>query len=228
MLFRIRPVMVFQFLFCLMVILCSNKSAAQQLFSDSLKSLISTMQGKDLSNLYLDIGSSKLNETGEPDSLYYYSQKALSVARQAKDRKFELYALKYISNSNAIKGEYEKSELYLDSAMKIAVEIDQKSSIADIYNKRGYNAQRLGKLEDATKYYLAACKIFEEIKDWGGLASGYQNLCTVFGVLEQPQEIAFYVQKVLALERKLEDPMAKVSCLSYATGYFADVSVLAF
>lgn len=230
--FYIRPMQVLFRIKCaalkriilVLPILLSGELQAQREISDSLKSLIPTMQGKDLSNLYLDIGSTTLNETGDPDSLYYYAQKALWVARQARSREYELYALKYCSNGKAINGEYEKSELYLDSAMKIAVELNQQSSIADIYNKRGHNSQKLGKLEDATKSYLAACRIFEEIEDWDGLATGYQNLCTVFGVLEQPKEIAIYVQKILALERKLTDPMSKVSCISYATGFFAENS----
>ena len=90
------------------ILLFPAETNAQQLVSDSLKSLIPTMQGKDLSNLLLDIGTSTLNETGEPDSLYFYSLKALRVARSVKDRKFELYSLKFISTSRALNQQYEE------------------------------------------------------------------------------------------------------------------------
>jgi signal transduction histidine kinase len=198
---------------------------AQQQMSDSLKSLIPTMQGKDLSNLLLDIGTSTLNETGEPDSLYFYSKKALQVARDSKDRKFELYSLKFISTSRALNQQYEESELYLDSAMKLAVEMNELSSIADIQNKRGHNFQQTGHLEEATQAYLASCKTSEELEDWEGLSTAYHNLCSVFSILEQPKELAFYVQKSLALLPKLEDPLVKVSSIAYATGYFAENAV---
>ncbi|MFM9985253.1 MAG: histidine kinase [Flavobacteriales bacterium] len=224
-LFRIGPAMVFQVLFCLMVLVCPNKSASQQLFSDSLKSLIPTMQGKDLSNLLLDIGTSTLNETGDPDSLYFYSQKALQVARGVKDSKFELYSLKFLSTSRALNQQFEQSELYLDSAMKLAVEINELSSVADIQNKRGHNLQQTGHLEEATQAYLASCKTSEQLEDWEGLTSAYHNLCSVFSILEQPKELALYVQKSLVLLPKLKDPLVKVSSLAYATGYFAENAV---
>ncbi len=204
---------------------CQQQLAAQLNTSDSLKSLISNMKGSDLANLYLDLGERLYLETGEPDSILYYSKLSLQESIRIGDKKNQLYAHKYLSGGYAMAAEHEESYNHLDTALILARELKDQYSIADIYNKFGYNYQLENRSEDAITVYIEAAQIFETIGRWEGLALAYHNISGLLNSVERPKEAKLYVEKMILLLDKINDPPTEVSTLSFIASSYSQYGI---
>lgn len=197
---------------------------AQEPTAREIKQKIQKATPKQKADLYLDLGLQLYYETGQPDSLLNYTLRSLELARQIKDVRTEINALKFSSSAYALKGDFVNSNKQLDEGLRLSKKIKHKMNIADIYNKYGYNYQLQNQSEQSIKAYINAAKIFAEIKNYNELIIVYQNISTIFSELDQLDETIFYTNKMIENLHLVTDKFNKVSTYSAIASQFKYIS----
>lgn len=190
---------------------------------DSLKQEMKNSSGLKLSAQYLEYGEQMYYATGSGDTLKYFSNKALNLAKKGKSEKDQMFALKLKSVGNSVTGKFDESNENLNDALVFAKKLKDYKVIADINNKFGYNYQMVGELDSALVVYLVAAENFQKLKANDDLAIAYLNIVTVFSALKRDDEVKQYLEKMVALEPKISTPMSKIMVLAMATSQFAEL-----
>ena len=76
--------------------------------------------------------------------------------------------------------QHEKSIVYYEKSLALALELKEKRNIAYAYSNTGSSYQDLNQFSKAIPYHLKALKIEEELKDYYGLATEYGSLCDAY------------------------------------------------
>ena len=94
---------------------------------------------------------------------------------------------------------------YLQKALLIATEIDDRKGEGSCYVNLGTVFESLGQYDEAKEYIQKALAITTEIGDRKGEASSYGNLGNVFYLLGQYDKAKEYLQKALAIRTAIGD-----------------------
>jgi len=214
----IRPLC---FLFLLLV--CSH-NYAQDLSSGQIKQKMTTVSQQKKADLYLDLGVQLYYESGNPDSLIKYCLKSLALAEKLNEKNIQVNAYKFSANGYSLKRDFVNSNKQLNKGLALAKKINHQMSIADIYNKFGYNYQMVNQPEKAIESYLHAAESFEKINEWGELIIVYQNVSSIFSELEHTEETAFYTRKMIETLPRVTSKFHKASTYSAVTDRFYRLS----
>ncbi len=208
------------FLICALAIL--TLSRANHAYSDSLQKLVPQTSGSKLADLLLDIGIALIQETGNADTLIHYCNLSLIESRKTGDIQEQVYAYKLKATAYSVDANYDESLIQLKIALGLAMTIKDTSSIADVNNKLGYNAQMMNQTEKALTHYIEAAELFEQLQDWDELAIVYLNISSIFSSLRRMDEMKHYMLKMVQLKNKIRDSYNVTSVLAYAASSYAE------
>jgi serine phosphatase RsbU (regulator of sigma subunit)/tetratricopeptide (TPR) repeat protein len=154
---------------------------------------------KGEADCYNDIAMSYEEFELEGDILDYY-YKSLEINKEIVNNKDIIVNYINISTYHMSSGEYEKSFLYLDTAVAIAKNIEDSVQLAHAINLRGYLHMSLGEYEEAIVDYQSALSIYKNKgMDYYQLAPIF-NLVSVYFTVDAKQ----YKSKSIGLLKDAE------------------------
>jgi serine phosphatase RsbU (regulator of sigma subunit)/Tfp pilus assembly protein PilF len=153
-----------------------------------------------------------------PDSSFYYANKALSIAESIKNKNKIFDSYNRIGISRAVSGDFEKALLYFNKALKIT----NKNTIqeADILSNIGIIFDDLGNYKQSLEYNLKALKIREKLKDENGINNSMNNIGLIYMNQKEPKKALQYYQKCLKIDKKNNDEEGISSCLNNIGGAY--------
>lgn len=111
--------------------------------------------------------------------------------------------------------EYQKAIDYNQKALKIAQQIDDKSTIAYSLIGLGNNYYSTKEYQKAIECYMESLWRFEDIGDYRGIACSFMGLGNVYSSLEDYLKVIRYYQKLLQILQELDDQ----SGIAYSLGH---------
>jgi len=162
----------------------------------------------------------------KPDEAIKYAQKANLLSNNLNFKKGIAKSLSIKGRIFQIKGDYNKSILFFEQALKINIEINNKQEISETEKYIGIIYEKQRKYDKALTYYLKSLKNKQEINDRKGIASGYNNIATIY-LYQLNFDIAKeYYFKALKIVEELNFKIGIATILSnIATIYFQQDSI---
>ncbi|MCG2613782.1 tetratricopeptide repeat-containing sensor histidine kinase [Terrimonas sp. NA20] len=133
-----------------------------------------------------------------------YARLGLTHAQQMKWQKgiavFRANLGQFYSNA----GNYDSSLLYYQTALSAFQAAKDKQNMSNTYNNMGVAAQNIrADFTAATKFYLQALKIAEEIKDSTRMSNGMHNLSAIYLTQQNFTKALEYEQRALAIRESM-------------------------
>lgn len=169
-------------IFCNLIVFPQNKKI------DSLWQVLKKIkQDTSLTKLYIELG--KEYENTSSDTALFYYDKALTLAKKIKNKKWEAKSL-YNKGSVLLNiGEYDNALEYFQNTLMInkafslstnkPLSIVGLQGICDCLNGMGLVYFRQGNYSQALEYHQKSLKICKEIGDKKGMSNGYTNIGNV-------------------------------------------------
>jgi len=144
-------------------------------------------------------------KASEPDRAIQYGEKALTMARENKNKEFEAFALKNIATVHLYLSNYDKSENFYLAAIKIFLVINHHKGLSGCYNNLGLVLELKGEFEQALSYYQNSLKINENIDNKSGIASSLTNIGNILQKQGNYRSSIEYYVKVLKIREELNE-----------------------
>ena len=160
-----------------------------------------------------EIGGAYLTQARH-DKASEYAQQALDVARAARDRGGEEYALFLISSIAAARNQHEQSIQNSEQALQIAREIKDRYYEAFFLGQLGGTNYTLGKYGKAAEYLEQALRLAREDKDRRTEGISLVRLGMVYMGLSQSEKAIEQIDPALAIFRSLKDRQSELVALS--------------
>ena len=94
---------------------------------------------------------------------------------------------------------------YAGEALKLAMDLDNKSGIADAYNRLGNAEYLMANYNEAIEHYKISLRLRLDIDDRPGILGSYNNLYLVHDISGNRKEAHDFIEKALELSISLED-----------------------
>ncbi|HET9913254.1 MAG TPA: tetratricopeptide repeat protein [Anaerolineales bacterium] len=182
-------------------------------------------QGRQLAQLYTDAVKEGyiLNAMGliaieqkDPAVAHGYLERALSIAREAGNRRLESMTLGNLGNSAGyVRQDYASAREYYEQVYALMRERGERSSEAVSLGNLGWVAGMQGDLLAARSYQERALILSREVGNLYLEAYTLINLSAVTGLTDEAQTSLLYAQNALALSRKIGDRSGEAWSLLY-------------
>ncbi len=168
-------------IFCLLLYRCIPVSS--QIPTDSLKSLLSELSGKErvdlLNQLAYDL---KFNEQ---DASTGYAREAWELSRSLAYAEGEVKAILNIGIVHDIQGRSDSSEWYFTKAYEFARTAGLAYYEANAVNNLGMMNWNRGNFQEAINYFFQALKLYEQLENQGGISKATSNIGLIYQELNQ-------------------------------------------
>lgn len=169
-------------------------------------------------NRYLDLAQQALEVSGNQDSFYYYSFKALNIAKQTADKDSEIK-----SCINLAKYQWQKANL--DSAISIYLNINLSDNLntkylPDIKAGLGSCYYRQDKKEMALKCFMEAIKGYTQNGNIDGLALMYSKMADISEMNGDYIECQKYRSLAVSLIPRMTNDYSKVQVYNILAGVY--------
>jgi serine/threonine protein kinase/tetratricopeptide (TPR) repeat protein len=143
---------------------------------------------------------------GNYDAAIAQFEPALATAREVGDRASEAQALAELGR---VKGTWqidaEAGGPYLDQAMEIALELDDKPRQMFILRQLGNLGNFTGEFEGSKEYLKQSLALAEELNDLESQANALNSLCLTALALDRPDEAVEWIERGLPIAEELGD-----------------------
>lgn len=146
-----------------------------------------------------------LRQLGEYQKSIELTERALTLAREIKNREHEGSALNNLGVIYKELGDYEKGILYLTQALDIQRETNDKRGEAIVLNNLGSNYLMSGDLVKAADFFKQSIVLRRLVKDRRGEGNVLNNLGQVFARGGNDAEAIKYLEQALVIRRELGD-----------------------
>lgn len=187
-------------------------SLAQNKTIDSLNRLIKNTKS-DTTRIYLRnelVG--KINEVNI-DSAIVLAKEIISEAKQINYKKGELHALRNLTTSLLMKGDFDNAKTNLDAAKSILKTLNDSTALATINGTYGMMYGMQGVYDSANVYYQKAINIAKLTGDDENLGRYYGNIAIGYQMQSNYAQALFYQQKSL----KFAEEKNNISSQAYVT-----------
>ena len=156
-------------------------------------------------------------ERYEADSLLFYTEKLLAIAKPLKDK----VALGYVQHQYAqvyfLKNDWKSAKSKLEESILIHEELGKQEFVNADLLKLGAVLTQLGRLYEASTKFQILVDIFNQNGNVLGEASAYSNLSNVLLLADMNEEALEASLRSLALKKKLSDEVT-VARSNYSVG----------
>lgn len=195
---------IFSFLF-----LCPLVLYAQNNKTDSLKEIITHFERQQKIAHYPPYIDA-LNEYAvmwhirNLDTTLHYAQKALTLAQKKQYTLGEIEALRNLTTSYDLKGDFGEANKFLEKAIQLAEKEGNKKVLAKIYNNCG-NLYFKKDTKIGLSYFFKALAIRQEIDDKPSISSTLLNIGSMYLRLKDYQNALKYYNESLEIKKQLKD-----------------------
>lgn len=141
-----------------------------------------------------------------PDSARIFGYQALKLARENKEKNFEVEALHNLAITYEAQGDYKKSLAYNLEALKLREQLNDALKTANTLNNIGIAYDELGNFSLSLKYYNQAYNIYKQHNDIEKIAMVSTNLGILFKAHEDYKNVIKYYQEANSIYKKLNNP----------------------
>ena len=151
----------------------------------------------------------KLNETAKkywnvlPSLSVSYGNQALTLAKQLKDSKQEVIALRYIGVGYMYMGNSDRALEYFFESLNLAKKINDKEDISAALNNVAMVYDNMGVKDKSLGYYMDSLKIDRERDDQEGVAISLNNIGVVYADLGKNAEALTHFTDALIICQKM-------------------------
>ena len=176
-------------------------SGAQQPAQKTIDSLLTQLNKETIDTARVNLISKIALQYAEidPDKTIYYCTLGLRAAGKNKMKKNICDFYVRLGNAYNIKGMSDIAIPFLDSAIAIQKETDDKKGIATTKNNLAHAYFQQGKQSKATEVFFDALKSFEEIKDTPMIAKINFNIGAIYIAQNNPEKSLIYRENALKL-----------------------------
>ncbi len=151
-----------------------------------------------------------LNETAKkywnvaPNLSVSYGNQALALAKQLKDTKQEIIALRYIGVGYMNMGSSDKALEFFFESLNISKKISDKEGISAALNNIAMVYDNMGIKEKSLGYYMESLKLDKERGDQEGIAISLNNIGLVYADLGKNDEALTHFMNALDICKKMD------------------------
>ncbi len=187
---------------------CTNLLLGQESTTDSLKSVLNTLEDDTTKvNVLLEIGSQLFRS--QPDEAIRYSEEAISLSEKINFPKGQAYALKNIGLAYYIKGNYPEVLNYWEQSLAVFQSIEDQLGISNLLNNLGAVYFNQGDDPKALEYYLQSLLASEELGNQLRIATALTNIGAVyFNNPVNHDKARQYYLRALNISEEIGDPAA--------------------
>jgi|GEM_PF-970704 len=165
--------------------------------------------------------SEEFEKVYESDSIIFYGEKALELARIVKNKNEEANAYFNLAMANRIgydRRDYLRARRNyfenINAAISCYQEIGDRKNLAESYLLLGSYYNRFGMPPSAYEYYIKGLDIFKKIKDDTGVARSYSFLGQFYDVHGKSKEALYYFDSAIKTFETLKDTMELIYTLA--------------
>ena len=170
---KITPILIWGMLIC-------QLAFGQHSTIDSLKTTWNDISQSDSVRYQAGLDIFMLQFRKNLDTARSTGTQLLQFALNKKNRTWEATAFRYIGNSYAVQGRFQKALEYFLKSQGILQELGDKMGMATTYSNIGTVYYELGNYPESLDNLLAGLKLSEELNDKPGLSRVTNNLGNVF------------------------------------------------
>ena len=179
-----------QFFLTSLLAFCCLVSDAQRLSKVQIDSL-----DKHLSKLFYS----------EPDSVIAIASGSLQSAKELNYKRGIASGYRWLGVANIILSDFNRTLVYLDSAMILMEEVDDPKLLSDIQNSLGVAYEELGDMKSSLTNYMSAISLKEQVQDTVGLAKALNNVGKLYSDIGIYDSAITYLVKSLEYQSDRED-----------------------
>lgn len=201
------------FLTPFLVFICISFSAQKKNIQYYLSELKTAKEDTAKVNLYHSICEIYLKTN--IDSVQYFAQKGIALARKLHYKEGEWMNLNGLGNYYENKSDYPKALETYDRALEIVKNQKNKDKgFAILYNNIAMIYIKQGKYDTALKLMIEALKAEENQKNNKGIAQAYNNIGIIYYYQQDLKKATEYFEKSIAQEEKIGDEEAVVQSIN--------------
>jgi signal transduction histidine kinase len=135
------------------------------------------------------------------------ARKSLSMMRQIKDKAGEAFAYNLLGNIAFNRKLYGKAEELYDSALQLRKELQLDEQVSNTMFNLARVYERLGRYDDALRYYLSDLEVVARLKDQRVLALSYNNIGWLYALKRDFSNAEKHLKEGQRLSLLLEQPV---------------------
>jgi Signal transduction histidine kinase len=211
------------FILCLFVLLALNANGQSQ----NVDSLVNVLETQKLTDdekieLYWDIG--KLYANRNYDNCIKYAKKGLLLAKERNNKRRMVNFNTLSGVSYYLKNSFDTSYVFLDNALKLAVELKDKELESNTYGNIGNMYKHKNELHTAVDYYMRSLALNDSINKYR--ASVLANLGAVHRSLYHWDRAEKYLNEALDVAEKLNLKNVEMAASHTLANIYADKAEL--
>lgn len=157
------------------------------------------------------------------DSLYHYSNKALSLSENADFEYGKILSLSNLGSYHSNQGNSKKAISYFKESLEIAKESGQKQCIPKLYNNLGSEYTFSNNYSKSLEHYLKGIDIAEETNDFTLLSILNENIAGLYAEQKNYNQALQFYEKVKKINKKLKDDSVAAETMSNMASLHADM-----
>lgn len=181
-----------------------------------LKEASKKLKGKELIDVYLEIGKLSYEKYSSADSLLFYSQKAFNIANAQNYKEGLHKALLSIGLAYQRLNNYDTSTVILNNLLSVS----DKNILGEAHSGLGVNRYRINDNKGALDHYIKAVSFFSDVKNKNALPIVYTRMGVVFNNEVQYTQALEYAKKAAASLPEVIEPFSKVTVLANLAGIY--------
>ena len=151
-------------------------------------------------NAYLDLGRYYANR--QPDSAFFYTEQAISLATKISFYKGMVLALSHKAKLLRTRGDFAASAYTYKAALTLAERQNLRSSVATIFNSLGNLYTYIAKQDSALFFLNKSLVLREELHDEKGIINSYMSLGNFYAFRRRYHDAKrYYIQGLSLAER---------------------------
>lgn len=159
---------------------------------------------------------------GDGDQAMSLGRAAYQTSLATENIRQQGLALRIITYSFYIGGEYDSAAVYAEQAVHTFLSKDYYSEASRLYNDWGNSLRDQGKLKESTELYFKAIQLNEDLGRDSLNTAPYFNIATVFTHLDDQEKHIFYVKKANRLAKKYDQKRLSVISDLALAGIYED------
>jgi len=189
-------------IYIIAIVILSGLPAGASAKVDSLKTVIETAD-HDTTKIKALNQLSRRFWYSNPDTSFYYANKALELANNTRFKKGKATALRYIGVIYTNTSDFKSALEYCFKSAALFEEIKDKKGLSGVLNSIGIIYEKQSDYPQALDYYFKAVKIWEELENKQNLAAAYNNIGIIYyNQSAYPQALAYYFKSLKILEEQ--------------------------
>ncbi|NKI32088.1 tetratricopeptide repeat-containing sensor histidine kinase [Croceivirga thetidis] len=157
------------------------------------------------------------------DSLYYYSNKALTLSEKADFTRGKILSLSSLGSYNSNMGNSKEAISYFKKALELTQKDEANEDEVQLYNNLGTEYLFSGNYSKSLEYYLKGIDIATIKNDLTLLSILNENIASLYSDQKNYDQALEFYERVVKINRQLDDEVVSAETMSNMASLYADM-----